>query len=123
MNHASHVVDGVEFSTGALGHGLGVGCGKALAAKVSNKKWHTFVLISDGELQEGSNWEAFLFASHHNLNNLTVIIDHNNLQSLTTVENTISIEPLADKFLAFVKAYGDKFLSFPLFPRLAEVAE
>lgn len=101
MNHASHIVDGIEFSTGALGHGLGFGCGKSLAAKVSNKKWHTFVLISDGELQEGSNWEAFLFASHHNLNNLTVIIDHNNLQSLTTVENTIAIEPLADKLSAF----------------------
>ena len=70
MNHASHLVKGVEFSTGSLGHGLGVACGKSFAAKISNQKWHTFVLLSDGELQEGSNWEGFLFASHHNLSNL-----------------------------------------------------
>ena len=101
MNHASHIVPGVEFSTGALGHGLGVGCGKALSAKISSQNWHTFVLLSDGELQEGSNWESFMFASHNNLSNLTVVIDHNNLQSLTTVEQTLSIEPLAGKLTSF----------------------
>ena len=82
MNHASHFVPGVEISTGALGHALPIGCGKALAAK-SIKNWHTFVILSDGELQEGSNWEAFMFAAHYSLSQLTVIIDFNNLQSLT----------------------------------------
>ena len=72
-----------------------------MAAKSRNKKWEVFVLLSDGELNEGSNWEATLFASHHNLNNLTIIVDYNKLQSLTTVEKTIKIEPLKDKFEAF----------------------
>ncbi len=101
MNHASHIVQGVEFSTGSLGHGLGVACGKAFAAKTSLQKWHTFVLLSDGELQEGSNWEGFLFASHHNLSNLTVIVDYNNLQSLKTIDETISLNPLDEKLTAF----------------------
>ena len=101
MSHASHKVKGVEFSTGSLGHGLPYAVGKAVAAKSRNKKWEVFVLLSDGELNEGSNWEATLFASHHNLNNLTIIVDYNKLQSLTTVEKTIKIEPLKDKFEAF----------------------
>lgn len=101
MNHASHLVPGVEFSTGALGHGLPVGCGKALSAKVKKEGWHTFVIMSDGELQEGSNWEAFMFASHFQLSNLTVCIDYNNLQSLCSVEETISLNPLKAKLEAF----------------------
>ena len=64
MNHISHKVPGVEFSTGALGHGLPFGVGKALFAKRNKMNWHTYVLMSDGELDEGSNWEAFLFSSH-----------------------------------------------------------
>ena len=80
MSHASHKVKGVEFSTGSLGHGLPYAVGKAVAAKSRNKKWEVFVLLSDGELNEGSNWEATLFASHHNLNNLTIIVDYNKLQ-------------------------------------------
>jgi len=101
MNHISHKVPGVEFSTGALGHGLPFGVGKAKAAKVLNEKWKTFVLLSDGELDEGSNWEAFMFAAHHKLNNLTVIIDYNKLQSLDTIEKTMGLEPLNDKFKSF----------------------
>jgi transketolase len=101
MNHISHKVPGVEFSTGALGHGLPFGVGKAKAAKFLNEKWKTFVLLSDGELDEGSNWEAFMFAAHHKLNNLTTIIDYNKLQSLDTVEITLNLEPLSDKFKAF----------------------
>jgi transketolase len=101
MNHISHKVLGVEFSTGALGHGLPFGVGKAMAAKILNQNWRTFVLLSDGELDEGSNWEAFMFASHHRLNNLTAIIDYNKLQSLGTVEKTIGLEPLNDKFKSF----------------------
>lgn len=101
MNHISHKVPGVEFSTGALGHGLPFGVGKALAARQSGKTWRTFVLMSDGEWDEGSNWEAVLFAAHHHLDNLVAIIDANNLQSLDTVGNTLGLEPLSRKFEAF----------------------
>lgn len=101
MNHISHKVAGVEFSTGSLGHGLPFGTGKALAAKRSHKKWRTYVLLSDGELGEGSNWEAMMFAAHHQLDNLVAIIDYNKLQSLTTVDKTLRIEPLSDKAKAF----------------------
>lgn len=101
MSHISHKVPGVEFSTGSLGHGLPFGVGKALAAKRRNEDWRTFVLMSDGEQDEGSNWEAYMFAAHHKLDNLIAIIDYNKLQSLTTVDQTLRIEPLADKLTAF----------------------
>ena len=101
MNHISHKVPGVEFSTGSLGHGLPFGVGKALVAKRQHTAWRTFVLMSDGELDEGSNWEAAMFAAHHRLDNLIAIIDYNKLQSLTTVDQTLRLEPLADKFTAF----------------------
>lgn len=101
MNHISHKVAGVEFSTGSLGHGLPFGTGKALAAKRRSRDWRTFVLLSDGELGEGSNWEAMMFAAHHQLDNLVAIVDYNKLQSLTTVDKTLRVEPLADKARAF----------------------
>jgi transketolase len=101
MNHISHKVNGVEFSTGSLGHGLPFGVGKALAAKVANKPWHVYVILSDGEMDEGSNWEALMFSAHHKLSNLTAIVDYNKLQSLDSVSNTLSLEPLADKLHAF----------------------
>lgn len=101
MAHASHKVNGVEFSTGSLGHGLPFGTGKALAAKKANASWFTYVLLSDGEMQEGSNWEAIMFAGHHELNNLIAIIDYNNLQSLASVDDTLRIQPLREKFEAF----------------------
>ncbi|URI09275.1 transketolase [Aquincola tertiaricarbonis] len=101
MNHISHKVAGVEFSTGSLGHGLPFGTGKALAAKRSKLDWRTAVLLSDGELGEGSNWEAMMFAAHHGLDNLVAIVDYNKLQSLTTVDKTLRVEPLADKARAF----------------------
>lgn len=101
MTHISSKVVGVEFSTGSLGHGLPFGVGKSLAAKRKAEDWRTFVLMSDGELDEGSNWEAMLFAAHHGLDNLVAIVDYNKLQSLTTVDKTLRLEPLADKFRAF----------------------
>ena len=101
MQHISHKVPGVEFSTGALGHALSFGTGKALAAKRRGAAWRTFVLLSDGELGEGSNWEAFMFAAHHGLDRLTAIVDYNKLQSLGSVESTLRLEPLADKMTAF----------------------
>lgn len=101
MAHISHKVPGAEFSTGALGHGLPFGTGKALAAKRRGKDWRTVVLTSDGEWGEGSNWEAALFAAHHRLDNLLCVIDYNKLQSLTTVDETLRLEPLHSKFEAF----------------------
>jgi len=101
MAHISHKVPGAEFSTGALGHGLPFGTGKALAAKRLGAAWRTIVLTSDGEWGEGSNWEAALFAAHHGLDNLLCMIDYNKLQSLKTVDETLRLEPLHSKFEAF----------------------
>jgi len=101
MAHISHHVPGVEFSTGALGHGLPFGVGKALAARRLGADWRTVVLLSDGECGEGSNWEAFLFAAHHRLDRLTAIIDYNKLQSLGSVSDTLGLEPLGEKLTAF----------------------
>lgn len=101
MNHISHKVAGVEFSSGSLGHGLPFGTGKALAAKRSGHSWRTFVLLSDGELGEGSNWEAMMFAAHHQLESMVAIVDYNKLQSLTSIDETLRLEPLADKARAF----------------------
>ena len=101
MNHVSHKVPGVEFSTGSLGHGLPFGLGKALALKTNNINSNVYVLIGDGELAEGSNFESILIAAHHNLDNLVLIIDHNNLQSLTTVDNTLKLKPFKEKFESF----------------------
>lgn len=101
MNHISHKVTGVEFSTGSLGHGLPFAVGKALAANNRAERWRTYVVMSDGEMDEGSNWEGLLFAAHHRLCNLTVIVDYNKLQSLGTVNDTLMLEPLAEKLSAF----------------------
>jgi len=101
MTHISHKIPGIEFSTGSLGHGLPFGVGKALAAKKRKETWKTYVLMSDGEMQAGSNWEAFMFAAHHKLDNMIAIIDYNNLQSLTTVDKTLNIQPLSEKLKSF----------------------
>jgi len=101
LSHASHKVPGVELSTGSLGHALPVGCGIALAAKRKKENHRIFVLLSDGELDEGSNWEAILFAPKHKLDNLTIIIDYNKIQSLGTVKEVLDLEPLNDKLKAF----------------------
>lgn len=100
--HISHKgLPGVEFSTGSLGHGLPVGCGMALGAKRDGKPFRVFVLLSDGECDEGSSWEAILFASHHRLDNLIAIVDYNKIQSLDWVRNTLALEPFADKWRSF----------------------
>ena len=100
--HVSHKgIPGVEFSTGSLGHGLSVGAGMAYSAKLDEQKHKVFVLLSDGECDEGSNWEAILFAAHNKLDNLTVIVDYNKIQSLDAVENTLNLEPFAAKWRSF----------------------
>lgn len=92
---------GVEANTGPLGHGLPVAVGCALAARLDGASWRTFVLVGDGELQEGSNWEAAMAAAQLKLDNLTLIIDRNGLQLGAATEQTVALEPLAAKMTAF----------------------
>jgi transketolase len=100
--HATHKgVPGVEVSTGSLGHGLSIGCGMALAAKRDAAPYRVFVLLSDGECDEGSVWEAALFAAHHGLDNLVVIIDYNRIQSFGAVDEVLKLDPFAAKWEAF----------------------
>lgn len=102
FGHVSHIgIPGVELSTGSLGHGLPVGAGMAYAGKLASKNYRVFVLLSDGECDEGSNWEAILFAAHHRLANLVAIVDYNKIQSLAPVAETLGLEPFADKWRAF----------------------
>ncbi len=101
MSHVSHKVKGVEFSTGSLGHGLPYAVGKALGEKINGSKNKVYVLISDGELNEGTTWESLLFASFHKLDNLFVIIDYNKIQSLDFVKNVLKLEPLNKKIKSF----------------------
>jgi transketolase len=94
-------VSGIETNTGPLGHGLPVSVGMARAAKLKGSDWRVFVLTGDGELQEGSNWEAAMAAAQFGLDNLTLIVDHNRLQQGATLEETNQVAPIADKFAAF----------------------
>lgn len=96
-----HKVPGIEMSTGSLGHGLSVGIGLALAAKIDKKKYRTFVLLGDGETQEGSVWEAAMSASHYELDNLIAIVDRNMLQIDGSTEDVMSLEPYKKKWEAF----------------------
>lgn len=100
-SHVNHKLPGVELSTGSLGHALGVACGSALAGKRRQQSYTVFAVLSDGELDEGSNWESILFAAHHRLDNLVMIVDYNKIQSFGSVEDVMALEPLADKMRAF----------------------
>lgn len=100
--HVSHKgVPGVEVSTGSLGHGLGIGAGMAFNLRRTGGNQRVFVVLSDGECDEGSVWEAALFAGHHRLANLCAVIDHNKLQSLGPVSQALRLEPFEDKWRAF----------------------
>jgi transketolase len=92
---------GIEANTGPLGHGLPIGVGAALAARMRKETWRVFVLTGDGELQEGSNWEAAMTAQHYNLDNLVVVVDRNRIQQGDFTEKTIRMDPLAPKWQAF----------------------
>lgn len=94
-------IPGIEATTTSMGHGLPVGVGMALAGKILKKNYRVFVVISDGECDEGSTWEAILIAAHRKLNNLTVIIDYNKWQSFGRVKDVLNLEPLAEKWKAF----------------------
>ena len=94
-------VPGVETNTGPLGHGLPVAVGIAIAGQIDRASYRVFVVTGDGELQEGSNWEAAMTSGHRKLANLTVIVDRNGLQQGARTEDTNALEPLADKWRAF----------------------
>ena len=101
IGHPTRDISGIEINTGALGHGLSVGAGMALTAKRDNLPVRVFVTMGDGELAEGSVWEAAMFAGHYHLDNLTIIIDRNKLQISGPTEDVMSLEPLDDKFKSF----------------------
>lgn len=101
FGHADFRVEGVEYSSGSLGHGVSVGCGLALAEKRESLGYKTFVLISDGELNEGSTWEGIMFAGHHRLSSLCIIIDENKIQSLGASAHILKLEPLKKKMENF----------------------
>lgn len=94
-------VPGVETNTGPLGHGLPVGVGSAIAAKLTGTGARSFVVLGDGEMQEGSNWEALMAAAHYGLDNLTIVVDRNRLQQGARTEETSSLDPLDDKLASF----------------------
>ena len=101
VGHPTRKVPGVEQNTGALGHGLSFGVGVAIGGKKDKKNFRAFVLLGDGELAEGSNWEAAMAAAHHDLDNLVAIIDHNTLQISGRTKDVCSNDPLDEKFKAF----------------------
>jgi transketolase len=97
--HVSHKVPGVEVSTGALGHGLPLACGMAYSGRRAAHR--VFALLSDGECDEGSTWEAALFAAHHGLSNLVAIVDYNRIQGIAPISEVIELAPFAEKWTAF----------------------
>lgn len=101
VGHPTRHIPGIEMNTGALGHGLPICIGMALAAKMDSAAYRVFTLLGDGELAEGSNWEAALAAAHYQLDNLTAIIDHNTLQITGRTRDVCSNEPLDEKWRAF----------------------
>jgi len=101
IGHPTRKVNGVEHNTGALGHGLAVSVGIALAGKKDGLSYRVYTLLGDGELEEGSNWEASMSAAHYGLDNLVVIVDRNTLQITGRTEEVTQLAPLGDKFKAF----------------------
>lgn len=124
IGHPTRKVHGVEQNTGALGHGLPISVGTALAAKMDDKDYHVFTLLGDGELPEGSNWEAALTAAHYKLDNLCAIIDNNKLQITGTNADVCNTYPIDSKFESFgwavkevdghdIKALKEAFAALP----------
>ena len=99
--HPEHALRGVDFSTGSLGHGLSMGAGAALAARLQRSPRRVFVLVSDAECNEGSLWEAVMFAAHHRLSNLIAIVDLNGQQALGYTDQVLSLTPMAERWRAF----------------------
>lgn len=101
FEHVSHKLPGVEVSTGSLGHGLPIACGMAIGAKRTHHNNSVYIIVGDGEINEGSNWESFMFAAQNKLDNLCVIIDKNKMQALGFTKDVLCLDPLADKLKAF----------------------
>jgi transketolase len=101
VGHPTRHIPGIEMNTGALGHGLPISVGMAIAGKMDAASYRVFTLLGDGELAEGSNWEAAMSAAHYKLDNLTAIIDHNTLQISGRTRDVMSNEPIDEKFRAF----------------------
>ena len=101
FTHVSHKLNGIELSTGSLGHGLPVATGMALGAKSKKRDFRVYCLIGDGELDEGSNWEAIMFSAHNRLDNLCLIVDKNKMQALGYTKDVLCLDPLDEKFKAF----------------------
>ena len=101
QGHASMYTPGIDASTGSLGMGLAIANGMAISAKLDKKKYHVYVLLGDGELQEGNIWEAAMSAANYNLSNVTAIIDRNHVQQTGFTENIMKLEPLEDKWKSF----------------------
>jgi len=99
--HPEHFLPGVDFSTGSLGHGLAMGVGAALAARAQGSSRRVFVLLSDAECNEGSVWEAVMFAAHHGLANLVAVVDDNGQQALGHTKDVLDLSPMADRWRAF----------------------
>ena len=99
--HPEHVVDAIDFSTGSLGQGLSMAAGAALAARLEGSQRRVFVVLSDAELNEGSTWEAIMFAAHHGLTNLVAIVDLNGQQALGYTADVMDLSPVADRWRAF----------------------
>lgn len=99
--HPEHKLKGIDFSTGSLGHGLSLGVGASLAAKLSNSRRKVFVLLSDAECNEGSLWEAVMFAAHHQLSNLIAVIDLNGQQAFGYTKDVLNLSPMAKRWRAF----------------------
>jgi transketolase len=99
--HVSHELPGVDASTGSLGHGLSIAAGMAYAATLKSACHRVFCLLSDGECDEGSTWEAALFAAHHGLSHLIAIVDYNRIQGIAPVADVLELEPFTDKWAAF----------------------
>ena len=111
--HVSHKgVPGVEVSTGALGHGLGMGVGMALGARMDSARWRTYVVLGDGECDEGSVWESALQAAQYRLDRLIAVVDYNHMQSLTTVEDTLKLEPFEQTYVILAHTVKGKGVSF-----------
>ena len=129
VGHPTRHVPGVEQNTGALGHGLSFAAGVAIAGKLDKKDYRVFVLLGDGELAEGSNWEAAMAAAHYDLDNLVAIVDHNTLQITGRTRDVCSNEPLDEKFTAFgwevrsVDGHSIQQLSDVLAPRTSVARE
>jgi len=119
VGHPTRKVNGIEQNTGALGHGLSVAVGLALAAKIDRRSYRVFTTMGDGELTEGSIWEASMSAAHYKLDNLVVVVDRNTLQITGKTENVMSLEPLEERFSAF--GYAVRHVNGNDIPALVEI--